>query len=56
MIPSSLKGKIFCVLTIVNTTLASYFFAIDFYEQAYLSTASTLLCLFVWVTEAIKGK
>lgn len=54
MIPSSLKGRLFCLLTIVNTTLASYFFAIDFDEQAYLSVASTLLCLFVWITEAIK--
>lgn len=53
MIPKSLKGRIFCFLTLLNVTLASWFFAIDFTQQAGLSVASALLCLFVWVTEAV---
>lgn len=53
MIPKSLKGRIFCFLTGLNVTLASYFFAIDFDQQAVLSVTSALLCMFVWITEAI---
>ena len=51
MIPKSFKGRTFCVLTFLNVGLASYFYSVDLGEQSVLSTVSSLLCLFVWVSE-----
>ena len=55
MIPASIKGKIFVILTLVNLGLASYFAAITLYGQSLVSGATTLLCLTVWITETLSG-
>ncbi len=54
MIPKSVKGKIFSVLTFVNLGLASFFAAAEFNEQAMLSGITAFLCFGVWVTEIYK--
>ena len=54
MIPKSLKGKVFTGLTFLNLGLASYFAAVGFTQQAFLSGITSALCLTVWVTEIIK--
>lgn len=56
MIPRSIKGKVFAVLTFINLGLASYFAAINMYDQAAVSGVTSLLCLVVWMTEAIGDK
>lgn len=56
MIPISIKGKVFAVLTFVNLGLASYFAAINMYDQAIVSGVTSLLCLVVWMTEVIGDK
>lgn len=54
MIPKSLKGKVFAGLTFLNLGLASYFAAVEFNQQAFLSGITSGLCLMVWVTEIIR--
>lgn len=56
MIPDSIKGKIFVILTLVNLGLASYFAAISFYDQSVVSGITTLLCLVVWITEVLSDQ
>lgn len=56
MFPKSLKGRVFCVLTFVNVGLASYFYSIGLSEQSVLSSISSFLCLFVWVSELVNPK
>jgi hypothetical protein len=56
MIPASIKGKIFVILTLVNLGLASYFAAITLYDQSAVSGVTTLLCLAVWITETLSDQ
>ena len=56
MIPRSIKGKVFTALTFVNLGLASYFAAINMYDQAVISGVTSLLCLVVWMTEVMGDK
>jgi len=56
MIPRSIKGKVFVILTFINLGLASYFAATNFIDQAVISGITSLLCLAVWMTEAIDKK
>lgn len=53
MLPKSIKGKMFMVLTFVNVGIASYFASKIFYEQALISGVTSLLCLTVWITEKL---
>lgn len=53
MIPRTLRGRIFCSLTFLNTGLASYFFAIGLGDQGALSSASALLCATVWISDIL---
>ncbi len=55
MLPETLKGKVFVVLTFLNLGLASYFAAISFNEQAFLSGITSFLCLGVWLSEMRKS-
>jgi len=51
LIPSSVKGKIFSVLTFLNLGMASYFAATGLAEQSFLSGITAFLCLGVWLVE-----
>ena len=54
MVPKSVKGKIFSILTFVNLGLASFFAANEFYDQSVLSGITSFLCFGVWVAEIYK--
>ena len=51
LVPPSIKGKIFSVLTFLNLGMASYFAAVGLSEQSLLSGITAFLCLGVWLVE-----
>ncbi len=54
MVPKSVKGKIFAVLTFLNLGLASFFAAAGLSDQSILSGITSFLCFGVWVAEIYK--
>ena len=51
MIPPTLKGRAFVILTFVNVGLTSYFAAFEMLNQSFLSAFTSVLCLAIWISE-----
>ena len=55
MIPPTLKGKLFMILSFLNVTLASFFMAVGLERQSFLSFLTSFLCFSVWLMELPRG-
>ena len=51
MIPPTLKGRIFVILTFINVGLSSYFAAFEMINQSFVSALTSILCLAIWISE-----
>lgn len=51
MVPKSVKGKLFMLLSFLNVTIASFFAALGSLDQVVMSSITTLFCFIVWVLE-----
>ena len=51
MLPKTLKGRLFVVLTFLNMTTASFFAALGNREQIIISSITAVFCLIVWILE-----
>lgn len=51
MIPKSIKGKLFVILTFVNVTIASFFAALGSRDQVIMSSLTSFLCFVVWIMD-----
>ncbi len=51
MVPKSVKGKLFMLLSFLNVTIASFFAALGNLDQVVMSSITTLFCFIVWILE-----
>jgi len=51
MIPKSLKGRMFMVLTFLNFGIASFFAAIGQIQQVVFSGLTAIICFGIWWSE-----
>ena len=54
MIPKSLKGRIFVVLTFLNFGIASFFAGIGELQQVMFSGVTAAICYGIWWSEVAK--
>lgn len=54
MIPKSVRGRIFVVLTFLNFGIAAFFAALGEAQQTLFSGVTATLCFFVWWAEIIR--
>jgi len=54
MIPQSLKGRLFAVLTFLNFGVASFFAALGHTQQVAFSGITAIICFGIWWSEFAK--
>ena len=51
LIPASLKGKLFVLLTFVNVGISSFFAGSSLVQQTIFSGVTAIICLGIWIRE-----
>ena len=51
LLPNSVRGKLFAVLTFLNAGLCSFFASLQQLDTAVFSAFTALCCAFVWYIE-----
>ena len=51
MIPESIKGRVFMVLTFLNFGIAAFFAGLDQLQQVAFSGLTAIICFGIWWSE-----